>query len=79
MIIFFFMHLADAVAVRNSFMQVIQILDQYWQIEYDLTEYLFDVVRVWLEVFYEEQENSWLVLCVTWWATTWLAFLLVFP
>lgn len=58
MIIFFFMHLADAVAVRNSFMQVIQILDQYWQIEYDLTEYLFDVVRVWLEVFYEEQENS---------------------
>lgn len=59
MIIFCFMHLADAVAVRNNFMQVIRISDPVLtHAECDLTKSLFDMDRVWLEAFSGEQGNS---------------------
>ncbi len=59
MIIFCFMHLADAVAVRNNFMQAIRISDPILtRAECDVAKSLCDMDRVWQEAFSEEQGNS---------------------
>lgn len=80
MVVFVFSHLADAVAVRKYFVALIRISHPILtHIECDLTECLFDVYRLWLAVFSEEQENNWLVPCVTWWDSTSSVALLVCP
>lgn len=72
-VVFCFTHLFDAVAVRYFFSpwcfeirsKITQTIaqDEEWEV-------VFAVSRAWRAASSGEPENSWSVLCATWWATT---------